>query len=82
MYALIDTQYRTTRSRGRILSRHRTVETARRANTKLQRAVRRRNGPTSYLLTIVCVGRRNNTHEALRSDWVQVDQYTGEPVES
>ena len=86
MYAVIDTQYRTARSRGRIISQHRSVETATAADSKLQRAVRRRNGQHSYLPTIVCVGSRSNDTptecDALRSDWVQVDPETGEPVES
>ena len=91
MYALIDTQYRNTQSRGRILSRHRTVEAAKKANTKQQRDVR--NGKHSYLPTIICEqsesvrgGRRSQRQTectfAYRSDWTQVDPETGEPVES
>ena len=91
MFAVINTMDRSDRVIGRIVSRHRTVETATAADSKLQRAVRRRNGPTSYLPTIVCQqvleSQFQTTHGtrgswAYRSDWVQVDQYTGEPVES
>lgn len=45
MYALYDT------FNNRIVSRHRTVEAACKADSKLQRAVKRANGSSSYLPT-------------------------------
>lgn len=79
MLALIDTMDRTDSCYGRILSRHRSVRAAQNADDKLQRAVRRRNGQTSYLPTIICRGTAKGSC-ARRSDWTEVNQYAGEPL--
>jgi hypothetical protein len=80
MYAVVNTMTSTDREYGSILSRHRTVEAATAADDKLQRAVRRSNGQTSYLPTIICEGTARG-RLALRSYWTEVDRYTGELVE-
>jgi len=59
-----------------IISRHRTLEGAVRADLAHARAVRRHNGPTSYIPTeIRCNGRRldNEEFEAMQSIslWIQ-----------
>ncbi len=53
MYALINTMGQTSDTIGAIISRHRTIEAAERADAKLQRAVRAANGSNSYLPTTI-----------------------------
>jgi hypothetical protein len=69
-YTLHDTFNRT------LISRHRTLEAAVKADLSHARAVRRRNGPTSFIPTeIRCNGRRldNEEFEAMQSIslWIQ-----------
>lgn len=49
MYALLNRMDSTDVFVGRVLSRHRTIEAAERANATLQRATRRANGRTCYI---------------------------------
>lgn len=54
MYALINTMNRVPGdSIGAVLSRHRTVEAAKRADTQIQRRVKRGHGQNSYLPTAI-----------------------------
>jgi len=57
MYALIDTfngyHYDDGQVLGGIISRHRTVAAAEKANARHQRAVKRANGRTSYIPTAI-----------------------------
>lgn len=54
MYYLINTMSRVEANHvGRVISRHRTIETALKAQAKLARSVREANGQNSYLPTTI-----------------------------
>lgn len=53
MYALLNRMDSTDIDIGRVISRHRTVAAAERANAALQRATRRAHSSTSYVPTAV-----------------------------
>lgn len=53
MYALINVGMQTADSIGTVLSTHRTVAAAERADAALQRTTRRGSGPQSYVMTRV-----------------------------
>ena len=53
MYALINRMDSTDPYVGRVLSRHRTIAAAERANATLQRATRRAHGSTCYVPTAI-----------------------------
>lgn len=62
MYALINTMCATGDSAGMILSMHRTEEAAEAADAALQRAIKRRNGQSSYLPTVIVKVRGGRKH--------------------
>ena len=71
MYALINTMSQIPGdSIGTILSRHRTVEAAERADTTLQRRIKRSNGQNSYLpTTIVELTRTPRSRHIANDEW-------------
>jgi hypothetical protein len=61
-----------------IISRHRTLEAAVKADLSHARAVRRRNGPTSYIPTeIRCDGRRLNDDQMESAQGISLWIQTG-----
>ena len=67
MYALVNTFERDALYLGRVASRHRTPEMARKAQTSHLKAVKRTNGGTSYVPTVIGAIQRNNLK---KGDWV------------
>jgi hypothetical protein len=53
MYALVNTMSKSESSLGTVVSRHRTVASAVKAERKLQDAVKLANGSTSYVPTLI-----------------------------
>lgn len=53
MYALVNTMSESSDTYGRIISRHRTIEAAESADSSLQRSIKRANGSSSYLPTVI-----------------------------
>ena len=76
MILLVNTMSRTTEMLGTVISRHRTVEAAEKADRKLQASIRRNNGQSSYLPTIMVReldGRLpNRLYRLPESAWKQV----------
>ena len=60
----------------RTISRHRTVEAAVKARRKHLRAVRRRNGPGSYLTYSITDDDRNDLHEEILMAEMDLDNAT------
>lgn len=73
MYALVNQMYSNSRSFGMIISRHKSVESAEQANKQFQNKVKRRNGATSYIPTVIVEGVHSG-HDALRTEFKLVER--------
>ena len=61
MYALINTFHRLPHALGSIESMHRSREAAEKANARLQRDIKRSNGRSSYMPTVI--------HQVIPAKW-------------
>ena len=82
IYALVNTMDSTDTVLGSIVSRHRTIDAANKADSIFQRQVKRANGANSYIPTIVvervvCAKDSKSTW-ARRSHYRTVDRYESE----
>ena len=71
MYLLINTSAADDAHIGQIISRHFTIETARAAQSKHARAVKRHNGSSAYVRT--CIVQHYGPCSARAGDWLRLD---------
>lgn len=69
-YVVVDTLHGLDVFRGKIVSVHRSLDAAFRSDGRLQRCVKRANGESAYLPTVVCA----TTVKVRVGDWARLDE--------